>query len=1052
MSPPASTNSYTEKKLVEDPAIALFRESLRWDHQDGYSEIFGPGGTFGRETDHELVLVPRLRAALRTLNADLPDEAVIQAIEELTSDRSAMAAVKANAQVYGLLRNGIPVMVHHEEGTETTERVQVIDWRDPERNDFLLVSQFWMSGDMYRRRADLVGFVNGLPLLLIELKAPQEPLKGAFDDNLRDYRETVPALFWYNAFVLLSNGTDSRIGSTTAPWEHFGEWKRITDEGEVGIVSLETLIRGTCEHSRLLDLVENFVAFEELKGDTAKILAKNHQFLGVNRAIQAVRDIRANQGRLGVFWHTQGSGKSLSMIFFAQKIHRTIPGNWTFVIVTDRDELDDQLYKEFAACGAVTEKHAQAQSAADLERLLKEDHRYVFTLIQKFRTNGGKPYPKVSDRSDIIVITDEAHRSQYDTFAMNMRSALPNAAFLGFTGTPLMVGEEKTREVFGDYVSIYNFQQSIEDRATVPLFYENRIPELQLTNDDFNQEMEEILEAAELDEAQEQKLEREFGREYHLITREDRLENVAEDIVHHFVNRGHRGKGMVVCIDKATAVGMYDKVRRHWTAYLTELRAELAKATLQERPRLEDAIAFMETTDMAVVVSQAQNEVADMRAKGLDIRPHRKRMLDEDLDTKFKNPADPFRLVFVCAMWMTGFDVPSCSTIYLDKPMRNHTLMQTIARANRVFRDKVNGLIVDYVGVFRDLQKALAIYAAPRAGEDGKPIKDKAELLGMLREATSEARTFLAEKGVDPSGIETASGLERVKLLQDAVEAIVVNDEVKSRYMLLARKVATIYAAILPDPVAQEFTGIATLLWALVRMIRSLTPAADISAVMDEVEALLDRSVAAEGYVISGEATPTDLNTIDFAALQAHFTKARKRTEMERLRTLVAQKVASLVQRNRTRADYLTRFQQLIDEYNAGSRNIDDLFKELLALAKALNEEERRGVAEALSEEELALFDLLTKPEPTLTKQQVIDVKKIVRHLLDTLKHEKLVLDWRKRQQSRQDVRLCIEVELDKLPAVYSRELYEQKCDATYRHVFDAYFGEGRSVYSGLAA
>jgi len=390
---------------------------------------------------------------------------------------------------------------------------------------------------------------------------------------------------------------------------------------------------------------------------------------------------------------------------------------------------DDQIYKNFVSSGVVTEQKAQARSSAHLRRLLREDHRYVFTLIHKFRTEKGERHPTLSDRPDIIVMTDEAHRTQYDTLALNMRTALPNASFIAFTGTPLIVGEEKTRQVFGDYVSIYNFKQSVDDGATVRLYYDNRIPELRLSNEDLNEDMERLLEEAELDEEQEKKLEREFAREYHLITREDRLETVAEDIVEHFMGRGFQGKAMVVCVDRATAVRMYDKVQKYWNRYLDGLREDLASAREERRSGIQTKIRYMEETDMAVVVSQSQNEVEEMRKKGLDIAPHRRRMLNEDLDTKFKDPLDPFRIVFVCAMWMTGFDVPCCSTIYLDKPMRNHTLMQTIARANRVFGDKVNGLIVDYVGVFRDLH---------RAWQSTAPILEEESSPGTLLSRTSQ--------------------------------------------------------------------------------------------------------------------------------------------------------------------------------------------------------------------------------------------------------------------------------------------------------------------------
>ena len=470
------------------------------------------------------------------------------------------------------------------------------------------------------------------------------------------------------------------------------------------------------------------------------------------------------------------------------------------MVVTDRQELDGQIYKFFSSSGVVTEGHAQAESSKHLRQLLTEDHRYIFTLIHKFRE------PElVSPRNDIIVITDEAHRSQYDTLALNMRTALPNAAFLAFTGTPLIVGEEKTRQVFGDYISVYDFQQSVKDGATVPLYYENRIPELQLVNENLNEDMERLLEEAELDEAQESKLEREFAREYHLITRDDRLEAVAKDLVTHFTGRGFQGKAMMICIDKATAIRMYDKVKKYWAAKIAALQEELAGADGDARKEIEESIARMKETDMAVVVSQGQNEIAEMAEKGLDIRPHRRRMVEEDLETKFKNPDDPFRLVFVCAMWMTGFDVPSCSTLYLDKPMRNHTLMQTIARANRVYPGKVSGLIVDYAGVFRNLERALAIYGAGGGGD--KPVEDKSALVAALRQALKETQGLCREQGVNLAAIQTAEGFARVGLLDDAVEALVVSEEIKRRYLDLANTVQRLYKAVLPDPAAREFAS-----------------------------------------------------------------------------------------------------------------------------------------------------------------------------------------------------------------------------------------------------
>ena len=1063
-----SPKGYDEDDLVEQPAIKLFA-ALGWQTVNAYDETFTPTGgvPLGREAKRDVLLLARLRPALQRLNPHLPPQAIDLVIEELARDRSALSAANANREVYELLKDGVRISVTVD-GHEEPLLARVIDWEHPNQNDLLLVSQLWVTGDVYTRRADLVGFVNGIPLVFVELKAAHKRLKSAYDDNLRDYRTAIPHLFWYNACVILSNGSESRIGSITSQWEHFAEWKKIDSEGEQGIVSLETMIRGVCQPARLLDLVENFTLFSAIPGGVAKVLAKNHQLLGVNNAVRQLGDIRPHQGRLGVLWHTQRSGKRFSMLFFAQKLLRKVPGHHTFVILTDRKELDEQIYGSFAAAGAVTEAEdtVRAGSGDHLRTLLAEDHRYVFTLIQKFHTAPGATYPVISTRSHIIVIADEAHRSQYDTYAENMRNALPNAAFIAFTGTPLMMSEEKTRDVFGDYVSVYNFQQSVQDGATVPLYYENRIPEVQLTNLQLNEDMEAILDAAELDDDQQRKLEREFAREYHIITGEQRLETIAQDVVAHFTERGFRGKAMFVAIDKAMAVSMHDRVRRHWSARIAALEGEAAATTdAAEVAALRDTIDYMRSTDMAVVVSQSQNEAADLAKRGLDILPHRKRMLNEDLARKFKDPDDAFRLVFVCAMWMTGFDVPSCSTIYLDKPMRNHTLMQTIARANRVFPEKQNGLIVDYIGVFRSLQQALAIYGAggmATAGGGETPVQDKAALVSQLALAIADATAFLVDHGVSAGAIIAAGGFDRVRLVDDAVEAVLVNDEAKAHYLALAAQVDRLYRAVQPDVAINEHRPLRTVIWIIADKIRSLIPRADITEVMEEVAGLLDRSIDTRGYAIGGttelevregpvEYNPNrvfDLSNIDFEALKAAFDTGRKHTEAEKLKAALSVQLKRMVDLNKQRLDYLERFQELIDEYNSGSSNIQGFFDQLLKFAQDLSVEDQRHIAEQLTEEELAVFDLLTKPDPTLTTAEEAEVKKVARTLLDTLKREKLVLDWRKRQQSRAAVWVTIEELLDQLPPAYDPEVYGRKCTALYQHVYDAYAGAGQSVYA----
>ena len=1005
-------------------------------------------------------MTARLRAALERLNPDASREAIDDVMEKLTHSRATMSREEANYEIYRLLKEGVKVTVTDPDGEgETDETLKAIDWENPGNNDFFLASQFWIAGEMHKRRPDAIGFINGLPLVLMEFKRIDENLYTAYDNNLRDYKDTIPHLFWYNALIILSNGSESRVGSLTARWEHFTEWKRVESEDEQGAVSLETILKGICDHRRLLDIIENFTLFMDAQGGLMKLTAKNHQYLGVNSVVEALGTKELNQGKLGVFWHTQGSGKSISMIFFAQKVLRKIPGSWRFVVVTDRKELDNQIYNNFTdSRGVVTQGEVHAEDIQGLRQLLREDHRYIFTLIQKFQTNDDAPHPVLSDNSSIIVITDESHRSQYDTLALNMRTALPNAGFIAFTGTPLIAGEERTREVFGEYVSIYDFKQSVEDGATVPLYYENRVPRMELTNEHLNEDLEGILEEVELDETQESRLAQEFTIQYNVITREERLEAIAEDIVSHFMGRGYRGKAMVISIDKATAVKMYDKVQEHWKAYLDGLQARLRATTAaEEQQALQETIQYMDETDMAVVVSQSQNEIDDLRARGVDIAPHRQRMNTQDLDAKFKKPEDPFRIVFVCAMWMTGFDVPACSTIYLDKPQRNHTLMQTIARANRVFKDKVNGLIVDYIGIFRNIERALAIYAEGTdpegtAPEGRNPIRDKSELVEELRETIAEIKEFCANLGVDLTQIDTAetAPLERIGLITDAADGILVNDETKGDYLQRASQISRLYKAILPDPAASDFNGICTLINIIAKKIKNLTPSPDNSDVMEQIEDLLDHSIVPTGYTIDADAEAdsiVDLSRIDFDQLRERFRTQHKQIEAERLRGSIRRKLSEIIPLNRSRMDYQERFEQIIAEYNAAAIDVDTWFEQLIVLAEELNAEEQRTIAEQLSEEQLAVLDLLTRPALELTEAERDAVKAISKELLETLQRERLVLDWRQRQQSRAAVKVTVAEILDELPERYTQEIYDWKCEVVYQHIYDCYYGNGNSIY-----
>ena len=1027
-------NQFNEENLVESPAVGIL-EKLGYESVNAFHEKFA--GNFdlfdkkhpdlGRSAMNEVVLVHKLHEAIKKLNPDINNEAIELAVTELTKDRSVMSLVNANQEIYKLIKDGINVSFNNKDGDEEDVQVKIIDFDNPENNDFFAIQQFWVVGDLYKRRPDVICFVNGLPLIFIELKGAGEDVKKAFDDNLTDYKSTIPHLFWYNAFLMISNGNDSKIGTITSGYEHFSEWKKINSEGEKGVVSLETILKGVCEKNRLMDILENFILFSNQKNGLAKIIAKNHQYLGVNNTIEKlgkVREEKQKRGKLGVFWHTQGSGKSYSMIFFSQKVLRKFKGNFTFLVVTDRQELDRQIYTNFVNAGATKEakEKVHASSIKHLRELLqKEDHRNIFTLIQKFQTQDDEEkFPVLSDRSDIIVMTDEAHRTQYDLLALNMRNALPHANFIGFTGTPLIEGEEQeTKETFGDYVSIYNFRQSVEDGATKPLYYENRIPEVNLDKQALDEGLNNLLDNIELDHDQEKKLKREFEREYHIITRDDRLNRVAKDIIEHFNNRGNDGKAMLVCIDRLTAIKMYDK--------------------LKEQPNCPD---------VAIVFSSNQNEVDYFKKHGLDIIPHRTRMVREDLGEKFKDPNDPLRIVIVCAMWLTGFDVEVLSTIYLDKPMKNHTLMQTIARANRVFPGKNNGLIVDYIGVFRNLQKALSVYALdPRGDEVDVPVISKEALVEELKKVITEGEEFIKKYKVSIDEILKTEALERLKLINQAVDIFLISEEIKNEYLNISNKIIRIFGAILPDRLANEFFEKVKVYRIIANRIRVLTQKeVNVDEIADKIEKVLDEAIEADGYNIR-ESSQTDLSKINFEKLREVFDQSQKHTEAEKLKQAIQNKLNKLIKLNPTRLDLAEKLEKLIEEYNAGARNVEEFFKQLMDFAKTLNEEEKRAVKENLDEEHLAMFDLLYKDN--LDEKEKTQIKKASKDIIEKLKEENLLcLDWRKKQQARAQVREVIsDVLYEKLPDSYDNRLYQTKLELIFQHVYDSYIDEDKNVY-----
>lgn len=1056
--------TYTEDALIEQPAIKLFAE-LGWEVLNCWEENFGKESDLGRENRSDIVLTNRLRRALQKLNPAAPKLAIDASIEELTRDRSVMSAVAANEQLYLLLKEGYKYISNDEDEDDCV--ITIIDWRNPEHNDFLLCSQMSFTGEIETRRPDLLGFVNGLPLVFIELKASHRSLINAYRENLKDYRETIPSVFWFNQLILLSNGIQSKVGSITSQWEHFADWKKIESEKEARKVSLEVVLRGTCAKQRLLDIIENYI-FYERKKQTVKIIAKYHQYLGVNEALRGLDHIKEQEGQLGVFWHTQGSGKSYSMVFFSQKAFRKLTGNWTFVIVTDRTDLDDQIYKTFDAAGVIKESRAQAESGEELKQLLSEDHRFVFTLIQKFRADKGEDYPVLSTRDDIIVITDEAHRSQYATLAMNMRRALPNAGFIAFTGTPLLADEEeKTKDVFGDYVSIYNFGDAVDDGATLPLYYENRVPEVSLNRDDLGEVIAEVLDQADLSDEQEARLEKEFARPYAIITDSDRLDTIAKDIVEHYMGRerfssGVIGKAMVVSIDKATAIKMYNKVKHQWQLQLNSFKARAKVAIGSQKTLLQEKIQEMEATDMAVVVSGGQGDYERLQKMGLDFKPHRERIVKEKLDQKFKDEDDPLRIVFVCAMWMTGFDAPSVSTLYLDKPLKNHTLMQTIARANRVFPGKPAGQVVDYINIFGALQNALGLYGGaikePPAGYDtgsdiDSPADNKAVLLEELEKALNEVTEFLAKQNIDLHAIVNASteNLEKLNLLDEASETL-LRPDLNEEFAAHVRKINRIFKAVLPDKQAWQYIKQRVAVCMIYRQMR-LKSGLDVDdqdvldVVRTQVNELIEDAIETV-KIESNLPDPINIADIDFDALaeMLNRTKKPKRSDIERLRRIIEHRLSHMLERNATRHDLQQKFQELVEQYNLGAYQAEQFFNQLRDFVRQLDEEGKRAAKEGLNEAELAIVDLLCQGIQ-LSEKERNKVKTIAKELLEKLQ-EALVIDWRKKQRTKARIQKIIDDVFQELPEAYNDDLWPKACEHVYLHIFDKYAGEGRSVYA----
>lgn len=1037
---------YSENILVQESAGNLLRDELGWDVQFAYNkEILGKGGTFGRTSYKEILLKRYFNDALKKFNPWINDEQILEAQRILENRLSTSSLLQINEEKYFLIRDGIKVTVKKPNGETEKQTAALIDFKNPQNNYFLAVKELKIHGDLYRRRTDIVGFVNGIPLLFVELKKTTVDVQNAYEDNYTDYQDTIPHLFYYNAFVMLSNGTEAKVGTLGSKYEFFHEWKRLA-EAERGSVALETMLRGICKKENFLDLFENFILFDHSGGNTAKILARNHQYLGVNEAMKAYAARKLNNGKLGVFWHTQGSGKSYSMVFLAQKIRRKFEGSPTFVILTDRDELNKQISDTFENCGLLGDVKASqfiATSGDDLIQKLKGNPSFIFTLIQKFNKPDAKP---ILPDHDVIIMSDEAHRSQYGIFADNMMKLLPTAARIGFTGTPLLSDDNITARTFGGYISIYDFKRAVEDGATVPLYYENRGEKiLNLHNPEITDRILDAIERADIDEDQQDKLEAEFSKEIHLMTAKPRLQSIAQDFVRHYSDLWTSGKAMFVCLNKVTCVRMYDYVQKYWQEEIERLKNRIKNVSQQEAQELRRKLQWMEETEMAVVISQEQNEIQTFKKWGLDIQYHRNKMVKNELDKDFKDSANPLRVVFVCAMWLTGFDVKCLSCLYLDKPLKAHTLMQTIARANRVAEGKSNGLIIDYIGIVKALRKALADYTANIGCIDGTdPTVDKVKLIERILDTLEKAKLFLAERGFVLQDLICSYDFPKMYYLQKGANIVCGTVEERKTFSAYASELNRLMKYTDRDDidrnVRKEYEAVA----AIYAEIKKKRKHINITDLMVEINNIISDYVEIEhSYMINEEVKRFDISGIDFDLLRREFAKVKNQNLLMRdLEEIIQLKLDRMLFTNPERINYYERYQKIIDDYNSEQdrATIEKTFMDLMDLANKMNQEEQRYVREGFkSDEELTLYDMLFRND--LNKNDIKKLKTVAAELLNKIKAKISEYDhWTDKQETKAAVDNLIRDTLwAELPECYDEASIWGYRQRIYEYVYTHY-------------
>jgi type I restriction enzyme R subunit len=1012
------SSSFTES-AVEQAALAWL-ESLGYMILSGLE--IGPGELQAERDNYgQVVLERRLRQALQGLNPKVPMDALEEALRKLT--RPDLPSLVANNHViHKYLVEGVPVEYQRPDGSIGGDLVRVFDCDKPENNEFLAVNQFTVVEDQHERRPDIVLFVNGLPLAVIELKNPADEKADVWKafNQIQTYKQQIPSLFTFNEALVLSDGVQSRIGTLTGNREWFLPWRTIEGEdlADTRLPQMRVMLEGVFDKRRFLDLIRHFIVFEDVGGGTlVKKMAGYHQYHAVNVALQETiracippsehllgeeeggtyfarkqRDAKPGDQRVGVVWHTQGSGKSLTMAFYAGRvILHSAMANPTLVVITDRNDLDDQLYGTFSRCHELLRQQpAQAQSRADLrEKLQVSSGGVVFTTVQKFfPTEGEDQYPLLSDRRNIVVIADEAHRSQYDFidgFARHMREALPNASFIGFTGTPIELTDKNTRAVFGDYVSVYDIERAVKDGATVPIYYESRLTKLELDEAERPKLDEEFEEATEGEEVEhKERLKTKWAQLEALVGAERRVRLIAQDLVNHFERRLEAldGKAMIVCMSRRICVELYDAI----------------VAIRPEWHNNDDTKGFIKI----VMTGSASDPI--------DWQPHiRNKPRREELAKRFKDPAEPFKMVIVRDMWLTGFDAPCLHTMYVDKPMRSHGLMQAIARVNRVFMDKPGGLVVDYLGLAYELKAALANYT--ESGGKGKTAINQEDAVALMLKNYEVCRDFF--HGFDWSAWKSGGPQARLTILPEAQEHILKQQEGKSRLASAVTDLSRAFALAVPHERALGIRDDVAFFQAVKSVLVKSMPGGRRS--LDEVEhairQIVSRAIASDGvidiFAAAGLKKP-DISILSDEFLAEVRGMPQRNLAVEMLRKLLEGEIKTRSRKNIVKArSFAEMLENAIRRYQARAIETAEVIEELITLAKEMREADQRGEQLGLSEDEVAFYDALEVNDSAVKVLGNETLQTIARELVKAVRGN-IKIDWTVRENVRAEMRVII--------------------------------------------